>query len=121
MSLEIRQGQYPFRDDVNFPHGLSRSGCFSISQSELLKVYGETLKQLELGTLSPVNDAEENFVAFTRGQKSPETQLEKLWDKYLSEIKRSRTFHTIQGNSRASDNDARSAGYGYEDADVVAW
>lgn len=118
MSSEIRQGQYPFRDDVNFPRGLSRCGCFSISQSELLKVYGETLKQLELGTLKPGNEAEENFVLFTRGQKAAETQLERLWEKYLGEIKRSKSFHTIHGSRRSSGNDASYTGY--DDTEVVA-
>lgn len=118
MSSEIRQGQYPFRDDVNFPRGLSRCGCFSISQSELLKVYGETLKQLELGTLVPINEAEENFVSYTRGQKVAETQLEKLWEKYLGEIKRNKSFHTIHGSRRISGNDVNRSGY--DDTEVVA-
>lgn len=107
MSSEIRPGKFPYRDNVNFPHGLSRCGAFSINQSALLQGYGETLKQLELGALEPDNEAEQSFVLFSRGQKPAETQLEKLWERYLGEIKRSKSFHTIYGSKKISDNDAR--------------
>ncbi len=104
MSNDIRQGQFAFRDDVNFPRGISRCGVFSISQSELLKNYGETLKQLDLGTLSPENEAEQDFVAFCRGARQAQTTIEKLWEKYQQEIRRKKSFHTVLSSRHNASN-----------------
>lgn len=100
----IRKGSVPFRDDVNFPRGISRSGVFSISQSEILKIYGDTLRSLEVGVLAPINEAEQNFLSFCDGAKEAESQLEKLWLKYKQEICRSKSFHTAFGHcEKATD------------------
>lgn len=98
--MAIRKGSAPFRDDVNFPRGISRYGVFSISQSEILKIYGETLRSLEIGILAPINEAERSFLNCCVGMKEPESTLEKIWHKYKREIYRAKSFHTAFGSCK---------------------
>lgn len=109
----IRQGINTFRDEINFPKGISRCGAFSINQSETLRIYGETLKYLQLGVLLPETEAEIQFVTWCKGEKPAESLLEKLWDKYQCEIRRRKSFHTVLGQHkpRNAENDGNYKGY----------
>lgn len=86
-SLRIKL-QKPFNDHKNYPYGFSRSGDFSIRESQLLQQKGNILKALWEGTLAPESDDEKAFVDMLKGNKAPETTEEKLWVKYLKRINR---------------------------------
>jgi len=90
-----------FYDDVNFPHGFSRSGKFSIPESELLTQVGRRLWDLEQGFASPENQAEENFIRMCKSEKAVETKIECLWVKYKESIK-TKSFHTLNGSSKST-------------------
>ncbi|MCW8832996.1 MAG: DUF413 domain-containing protein, partial [Colwellia sp.] len=76
----------PFYDDVHFPRGFSKSGNFTIVESELLTQIGKRLFMLEQGSSKPENAVEEQFVQFCKAQNERElegqNQVELLWTKY---------------------------------------
>lgn len=84
---DIRPGHLAFEDRINFRWGIARSGVFSISQSQFLQKYGETLKCLELGILEPATPTEEHFVSFCLGLHEAGNELETLWRKYKANVK----------------------------------
>lgn len=80
-----------FYDDVNFPYGFSKSGFFSIPESELLETLGRRLCALEQGTADPANQVEENFVEFCQSNRDPVTRVERVWVKYKKHATRKST------------------------------
>lgn len=99
-----------FYDDVHFPHGFSRSGKFSIKESEQLMQVGRRLWDLEQGFVSPENQVEEGFVHMCKSGYEPETKIERLWVKYKEAIK-TKSFHTLNGStSKANDNNDQLGG-----------
>lgn len=88
-----------FYDDLHFPRGFSRSGKFSIQESELLTQIGKRLFDLEQGTAEPENQVEESFVLRCKLGGEGETKIEKLWQKY-KESKKPKSFHTLNGSSK---------------------
>lgn len=86
-SLRIKL-QKPFHDAQNYPYGFSRSGDFSIRESQLLQEKGGRLKALWEGVLMPETEEEKGFLAMLKGEKQPESTEEKLWLKYLKRINR---------------------------------
>lgn len=99
--IQIRAGKRAFTDVLHFPRGFSRSGDFSIGDSNLLTQYGETLNQLSHGDLPPENEQEKHFVDVCFGEAEPETKLEFVWIKYLNKTRR-RQFFTLCGSDRAA-------------------
>jgi len=95
MEKEIREGQKLFYGDPIFSRGLSRSGYFSLRESQELQVFGDTLQQLASGALVPINDVEQSFVDETSREVSPTLYASKLWKKYLAAITKSKTFHSF--------------------------
>ncbi|MFA7554349.1 MAG: DUF413 domain-containing protein [Spongiibacteraceae bacterium] len=84
MTIEGFQSLGIYYDDVNFPKGFSKSGEFTISESDLLHKYGSSLMALEKGTATASTDEELQFVAVCQGQREAESKLERLWLKYRS-------------------------------------
>ena len=56
----------PFYDDAHFPRGFSKSGNFTIVESELLTKIGKRLFMLEQGLSKPENAVEKQFVQFCK-------------------------------------------------------
>src|SRR5690349_5563297 len=50
----------------------------------LLSKYGAWLSALSEGRLTPVTDAQRNFVLMCEGQRTPVTEYERLWHKYIA-------------------------------------
>ncbi|WP_206486189.1 DUF413 domain-containing protein [Thalassotalea sp. G2M2-11] len=88
-----------FYDDVHFPRGFSRSGKFSIRESELLTLVGRRLSDLEHGCADAENQVEENFVSMCQSSREAETLIERLWLKYKDAIK-VKSFHTLNSSAK---------------------
>lgn len=107
--IEIRAGKRPFTDVLHFPRGFSRSGDFSIADSNLLTQYGDTLALLANGDIEPENKQEQHFVDVCTGDVEPETKLEFVWLKYLNKTRR-RQFYTLCGSERGAQLAAQDVG-----------
>ncbi|MCO4321160.1 DUF413 domain-containing protein [Aliidiomarina quisquiliarum] len=101
----------PFNDFRNYPYGFSRSGDFSIRESDALLHYGCLITALVAGELEPTTDEDKGLLAVATGQKEPETVIEKAWVKYHKRINRPRVG-SMYGRSKIveDDNDYDSAG-----------
>ena len=86
MDIEGFESVGTYYDDANFPRGFSKSGEFTITESDLLHKYGLSLSALESGERSPATAQEKHFIAVCRGDKEPDSQLERTWLKYRSKL-----------------------------------
>ncbi len=84
-----------FYDDQNFPYGFNRSGDFTLSQAERLQAYGHAYQELASAKRQPQTTEEQDFVRFCLGDKQPETEHERTWNKYISLINRPRQYHSV--------------------------
>ena len=87
-----------FYDDVNFPHGLAKSGDFTIEESKLLTSIGTRLFLLEQGLCKPENQVEDQFVQMCKLQAEGQTKVELLWHKYKT-LTKHKPFHSLNGNT----------------------
>ncbi|WP_026970772.1 DUF413 domain-containing protein [Aliagarivorans marinus] len=111
---EFRYGRKRFYDDIKFPRGFSKSGDFTLAESELLSLYGDTMLALELGTLLPESSAERHFIKVLRNPLKAKTALERVWLKYLRLARGRRSFHTLNSKRMAANDD-----YGYQMGDEL--
>ena len=89
MSKDIRASlNKAFQDVNNYPYGFSRSGDFSIKESQLLENNGTWLAALADGVITPETDEEQRVLSVIGGSEKPESSLEKVWIKYQSRINR---------------------------------
>ncbi|WP_449549076.1 DUF413 domain-containing protein [Lelliottia amnigena] len=86
-----------FFDNKNYPRGFSRHGDFTIKEAQLLERYGYAFNELDLGKREPATEDEKQFVAVCRGEREPESEIERVWIKYMGRIKRPKRFHTLSG------------------------
>jgi uncharacterized protein YifE (UPF0438 family) len=93
----------PFYDDAHFPHGFSKSGDFSIVESELLTQVGKRLFMLEQSLCTAENQIEKQFVKMCVSQFEGQTKVEQLWQKYKC-LTRSKQFHTLNGQTTPRNN-----------------
>lgn len=91
-----------FFDNVNFPHGFSRSGDFTKAQALILETKGVVLKALHEGLQLPQTDEEKRFVAMCLEQQPPATDIEKAWSGYLKVLKRKKVYFTASTGSTGS-------------------
>lgn len=77
-----------FYDMKKFPRGFNKYGEFTKDEAALLHSYGRELQALEKGEKKPENKAQKQFLAVCRGERAPETFLEKTWLKYLDRLNR---------------------------------
>lgn len=103
-----------FYDDNNYPHGFSRSGDYTIRESEALENYGTRLGLLASEQVEPANKVEEHFVAAIQNPPARDVDLgsledlsfiEKTWFKYqrlITEVKR--VYILADGNSTMIDD-----------------
>jgi uncharacterized protein YifE (UPF0438 family) len=94
-----------FFDPKNYPRGFSRHGDLTIKEADLLERYGNAFKELDEGKRNPVNEEEVKFVAVCRGECEAETELEKVWLKYLKHINKPKRFHTLSGGKPQMEED----------------
>lgn len=102
----IRVGAKLFYDDKNFARGFSRSGLFTVQESTKLEQYGHTLKLLLEKQIAPENEEEKQFVTRFETGALPETEIEKIWAKYLKALG-PKAFYTL--NSGSKNNSGISA------------
>ncbi|TPH12108.1 DUF413 domain-containing protein [Litorilituus lipolyticus] len=92
----------PFYDDAHFPRGFSKSGNFTIAESELLTQVGKRLFMLEQGFSKPKNGVEEQFVQFCKAQHEGalegQNKVELLWQKY-KKLTKFQPFHSLNGHT----------------------
>ncbi len=88
---------HPFYDDKNFPYGISKSGIFSIEESDNLTKLGNRLFSLEQGVATSANQVEEHFVQMCLNEREAETKVELLWQKYKKNTRR-KSLTTLGGN-----------------------
>lgn len=77
-----------FYDMKKFPRGFNKYGEFTREEASFLHSYGRQMQALEKGEKKPSSKAEKQFVAVCRGDRNPETVLEKAWVKYLDRLNR---------------------------------
>ncbi|MBQ4837373.1 MULTISPECIES: DUF413 domain-containing protein [Pseudoalteromonas] len=85
----------PFYDDANFPRGFSRSGHFTLLESELLQQHGKLLSSLYKQESPPSNSFQQQFVDTFTQHTPPSNQMEKIWAKYLDLTTRKHKTHTL--------------------------
>lgn len=77
-----------FTDSKNYPYGFSRSGDFSISESQALVQSGSLIAALVDGLIAPETDEDKGLLAAAFSKKEPESLAEKAWVKYQKRISR---------------------------------
>jgi uncharacterized protein YifE (UPF0438 family) len=77
-----------YYDTKKFPRGFNKYGEFTKDEASLLHSYGRELLDLEKGEKKPENKAQKQFLAVCRGERAPETFIEKTWMKYLDRLNR---------------------------------
>ncbi len=87
----------PFADRQHYPYGFSRSGDFSIAESQALSQYGSLIQALCSGELLPSTPEEHDLLAMSRGEKPAQTLMERAWDKYQRQIHRVRRGNIYGG------------------------
>ena len=103
MNTKIRKSSKSFFDDVNFPRGFSRSGEFTVLESNLLNDYGYSLQLLSNGTLMPENIEEVRFADVCTGREIAQSLVEKTWMKYIS-LASPRKYENVYGMGRPQNN-----------------
>ncbi|TQV77406.1 DUF413 domain-containing protein [Aliikangiella marina] len=81
-----------FYDDERFPYGFSKSGCFTVSESESLESMGAYFKALEEGLLTDLNEDDMRVIKVLRGEVEASSFDEKTWLKYSTFPKRSQVW-----------------------------
>lgn len=87
-----------FFDDKNYPRGFSRHGDYTIRESQILEQFGQACIALESGERKPATAEEKHFVAVLKGEKAPETNLEKVWIKYRTLTTKTKRIYTLSGD-----------------------
>lgn len=105
----MRKGESKFYDTANFPHGFSRSGFFTIKETEVLETFGGTLKALSDGVEQPQNTDESAFVANLTEQISTSDIYVKIWKKYLKHTNTKVRLLTLSGGSKIEPASTKEA------------
>lgn len=87
-----------FFDDKNYPRGFSRHGDYTIRESQTLEQFGQACLALETGERKAKTADEKQFVAVVKGEKAPETFLEKTWVKYRTLTSKTKRIYTLSGD-----------------------
>ncbi|MDK1288939.1 DUF413 domain-containing protein [Pseudoalteromonas umbrosa] len=98
----------PFYDDTNFPRGFSRSGHFTLLESELLQQHGYLLLQLHRQKLEPINATQQQFINTFLNQHPPSNRIERVWAKYLDLTTRKQKVHTLSIQKPLSNTQNKS-------------
>ncbi|MDV6316812.1 DUF413 domain-containing protein [Idiomarina sp. HP20-50] len=98
----------PFNDFRNYPYGFSRSGDFSIRESDALTHYGCLISAMLSGEFKPVLKEDIELLAASRGEQAPVTLVEKVWAKYQARIHRPKVA-SMYGRGKFADDSFSSA------------
>ncbi|MEZ8188835.1 DUF413 domain-containing protein [Vibrio sp. 1F279] len=98
---EFRHGKKRFYDTIKFPRGFAKSGDFTLSEEEILTLFGDTMHALETGELSPSNSEEKHFIKVLSHPHKAKSKLERVWLKYIQLARGRRRFHTLNGCKRS--------------------
>jgi uncharacterized protein YifE (UPF0438 family) len=95
-----------FSDLANYPYGFSRSGDFSISESNALSEYGLLITALIDGTYTATSQEDKDLLDVALGKKAADNNnvVERAWDKYQKRIHR-RKHINIYGSNKVSDEE----------------
>lgn len=105
MSQQIRATlQKRFQDFRNYPYGFSRSGDFSLKESQTLEQYGRLAAALADDLIAPETEQETRLQAVIRGELEAESPLEKVWMKYQKRINRPHV-RALSAKSTSDDSD----------------
>ena len=96
-----------FRDDKNFPHGFSRSGNFSRSESDLLTQAGSVATAIADGSLEPSSKAQKQLLAVCRGECDPQSEFERVWLKYVDAVGSKRFVFGFASSGNLASNEGR--------------
>ena len=88
----------------HFPHGISRSGDFSLNQTKLLEQHGYAYQELHNGSRQPINDEEFEFVEMCKGNKEASTPHELVWQRFLSRTKSRIKVSSFSSPSKKQDS-----------------
>jgi len=81
-----------FYDDIRFPYGFSRSGEFSISESQAIEFKGAYFNAVGSGMLVDPTEEDIRVSKVLRGELEAINLEEKAWLKYLKMAKRSQVW-----------------------------
>ncbi|MCM2678455.1 DUF413 domain-containing protein [Echinimonas agarilytica] len=93
-----------FQDLKNYPYGFSRSGDFSIKESQVLESNGRKMAAFADGLVQPQDNEETRLVQVIRGEVPAETLLERVWMKYQNRINRPHVS-ALSSKSVSTDSD----------------
>ncbi|WP_416307018.1 DUF413 domain-containing protein [Neptunicella sp. SCSIO 80796] len=93
-----------FNDYKNYPYGFSRSGDFSIKESQALSKYGQLICALLDGVIEPTNKEDASLLAVALGQQEPSSVAEKAWVRYQRIIEQPKPA-SIYGSKPAAMDD----------------
>ncbi|WP_435250237.1 DUF413 domain-containing protein [Vibrio sp. nBUS_14] len=94
---EFRHGKKRFYDTIKFPRGFAKSGNFTLSEEEILTLFGDTMLALETGELTPINAEERHFIKVLSHPHKAKSKLDLVWLKYIQLARGRRRFHTLNG------------------------
>ncbi|MEP1740682.1 MAG: DUF413 domain-containing protein [Kangiellaceae bacterium] len=98
-----------FYDKQKFPYSFSRSGDFTIFESNLLERFGSLFLALQQGQVSNPNKEDKHFLKVVQGKQDAQTLEEKVWMKYLRIKARCQIWlvdqEKVQNTVFESDND----------------
>ena len=115
MSEDVRVAlKKRFQDFRNYPYGFSRSGDFSIKESQLLEQHGRLMAALADGILIPENEEETRLLSVIRGEIEPLSAVESVWMKYQKRINRP---HVRALSAKNDTSDVESEDVALEDDD----
>ncbi len=89
-----------FFDRKNFPHGFSRSGVFTLAESDLLENYGRAMQALSDGSQSPQDESDLQFVKEVSGDLPPQSAEAKVWLKYMEKAFGKRRVYVLCGEGK---------------------
>ena len=95
----------PFNDFRNYPYGFSRSGDFSIRESDALLHYGCLITAMLNGEFVPETAEDKALLAVAKGEQTAETAVEKACAKYQARINRPKVG-SMYGRSKVVDDDS---------------
>ncbi|OEF18604.1 hypothetical protein A1QK_04985 [Vibrio genomosp. F10 str. 9ZD137] len=97
---EFRFGKKRYYDNKKFPRGFAKSGDFTLAEEELLILYGDTMKALELGEIDPENAEEKHFIKTLKSPQKAKSKLEKVWLKYTQIVTGKKRFHSLSSSTK---------------------
>ncbi len=98
-----------YYDDKYFPYHFSKSGNFSLEESEILTNCGYIMSMLKSGEMKPESEEHEHFLSVINGKHKPLYRHEFIYLKYLNLIRKKQSpFIDIK---KASNQEVVSSEY----------